>query len=170
MITWIIGLSGSGKSTLAKEVVKEIRQKKSNIILIDGDEFREIFDNDLGYSIEDRKKNAMRIAGFCKFCEEQNINVVCAILSIFSETREWNRKNFSNYFEVFIDTPISELKKRDSKKLYENFEQNKVSNVVGLDIKFEKPTDADLIIKNDKSRELLLSFAKIISDKTILDK
>lgn len=169
MITWIIGLSGSGKSTLSKEVIKNIREKKPNIILIDGDDFREVFNNDLGYTIEDRKQNAMRIANFCKFCENQNINVVCAILSIFPEIRDWNRKNFLNYFEVFIDAPISELKKRDSKKLYEKYAQNKISNVVGLDIKFEKPNDTDLIINNNKSLEYLLSFAKTISDKTLLE-
>ena len=111
----------------------------------------------------------MRIANFCKFCENQNINVVCAILSIFPEIRDWNRKNFLNYFEVFIDAPISELKKRDSKKLYEKYAQNKISNVVGLDIKFEKPNDTDLIINNNKSLEYLLSFAKTISDKTLLE-
>ena len=54
MVIWIIGLSGSGKTTLANEVVTIIRRTKKNVVLIDGDVVREVFDNDLGYTIEDR--------------------------------------------------------------------------------------------------------------------
>jgi adenylylsulfate kinase len=160
-----MGLSGSGKSTLAKAIVKKIRNKKSNVLLIDGDEFRQAFNNDLGYSIEDRKKNASRISNFCKFCESQNIIVICAILSIFPEIRDWNKKNFLNYYEVFIDSSIEDLKNRDSKKLYEKYDKMKIKNVVGLDIKFKKPINADLVIKNDKLLSDLINYADFISNK-----
>lgn len=165
MIIWIMGLSGSGKSTLAREIIKHVKKKHSNTLLIDGDEFREIFNNDLGYTIEDRKKNALRISRFCKFCERQNVNVVCAILSIFPEIRTWNKKNLSNYYEVFIDTPLTELKKRDGKRLYEKFRKKEIKNVVGLDIKFQKPKSANLTIINNKKLDDLLKFAKNISTK-----
>tara|TARA_B100000795_G_C22800773_1_gene441804 strand:- start:186 stop:311 length:126 start_codon:yes stop_codon:yes gene_type:complete len=41
-----MGLSGSGKSTLANEVVKKIKEKQSNILLIVGNKLREIFYKD----------------------------------------------------------------------------------------------------------------------------
>tara|TARA_B110000444_G_C18841980_1_gene599510 strand:+ start:1264 stop:1773 length:510 start_codon:yes stop_codon:yes gene_type:complete len=167
MIIWIMGLSGSGKSTLANEVIKEVRKYQSNTLLIDGDEFRNIFNNDLGYTVDDRKKNASRISNFCKFCESQNISVVCAILSIFPEIRDLNKKNLLNYYEVFIDSPMEDLKQRDGKKLYENFSKNKIKNVVGLDINFHKPYDADLVIENNRSLENLLSHVQLISKKII---
>ncbi len=47
MIVWLIGMSGSGKSTLAKKVVEDLKKIKKNVLLIDGDDFREAFDNDL---------------------------------------------------------------------------------------------------------------------------
>ena len=53
MVVWLIGLSGSGKTTLANEIVKNINKKNRNTILIDGDMIREIFNNDLGYSMDD---------------------------------------------------------------------------------------------------------------------
>ena len=160
-----MGLSGSGKSSLAKAVVKKIQEKKPNVILIDGDEFREVFGNDLGYTKEDRKKNATRISKFCKFCELQNIHVVCAILSIFPEIRNWNKNNLLDYYEVFIDAAMDDLKIRDSKRLYEKFDKKIINNVVGLDIEFKKPDDSDLIIKNDNSLEYLLSHAEFIAQK-----
>ena len=56
MVVWLIGLSGAGKSTLANEIVSGANIEGVNIILLDGDVVREIFGNDLGYSIEDRLK------------------------------------------------------------------------------------------------------------------
>jgi adenylylsulfate kinase len=143
------------------------KKYQSNTLLIDGDEFRNIFNNDLGYTVDDRKKNAIRISNFCKFCESQSISVVCAILSIFPEIRDLNKKNLLNYYEVFIDSPMEDLKQRDGKKLYENFYKNKIKNVVGLDINFNKPYDADLVIENNRSLEDLLSYVQLISKKII---
>ena len=109
MVIWLIGLSGAGKSTLANEIVAGANSERNNTILLDGDVIREIFGNDLGYSMEERLKNAERICQLGKFLDSQGFNVVTAILSLFPENREWNRKNIENYYEVFIDTPIDSL-------------------------------------------------------------
>ena len=46
-------------------------------------------------------------------------------------------KKIRNYFEVFIDVPISVLKKR-SKGIYKKFSKGLIKNVAGLDLKFDK--------------------------------
>jgi len=61
MVVWLIGLSGSGKTTLANEIVASTNIGSKNTILLDGDVIREIFGNDLGYSMEERLLNAQRI-------------------------------------------------------------------------------------------------------------
>ena len=66
MIFWITGLSGSGKTTLSNFLIKKLNKKfKKKIIHLDGDSIRNIF-NDLGYSLEDRLKNAERISKLIK--------------------------------------------------------------------------------------------------------
>ena len=40
---WITGLSGSGKTTMATLLVKYLRNKKKQVIQLDGDELRQIF-------------------------------------------------------------------------------------------------------------------------------
>ncbi len=162
MVVWLIGLSGAGKTTLAEQVVHDANKDNLKTVLIDGDVIREIFNNDLGYSSEDRLKNAQRVCQLSKFLSDQNINVVCAILSIFPETRLWNKKNIDNYYEVFIDTPIETLVKRDSKGLYSKFQRGEISNVAGMDIDFPIPEDPDLIINNNGSKEDLLNYSKQI--------
>ncbi|HOO36928.1 MAG TPA: adenylyl-sulfate kinase [Deltaproteobacteria bacterium] len=165
MVVWIIGLSGSGKSTLANAVVAKVRCVQQNIVLLDGDMIREIFGNDLGHTLEDRHRNADRISQLSKFLEDQGVHVVCAILSLFPDSRSWNRQHIKNYFEVFIDAPIDDLIKRDSKGIYRRFQNGEINNVAGMDIEFPKPDCPDLIIENSASLDGLLRYADLIAEK-----
>lgn len=167
MVVWIIGLSGSGKTTLASKVVARVSQELKNVVLIDGDMVREVFGNDLGYSMQDRLTNAKRICQLGKLLDDQGIHVVCAILSLFPETRDWNRENLRNYYEVFIDAPIQDLMNRDSKGIYSRFRKGEVRDVAGMDIEFPLPKNADLVIENFNSRDELLSHAQSIAEKMI---
>jgi len=162
MVVWIIGLSGAGKTTLANQVVKETKEKLDNVVLIDGDMVREAFENDLGHTMEDRRKNADRISRLCQLLDSQGIHVVCAILSIFPESREWNRQHMNNYFEVFIDAPMSDLMRRNSKGIYSQIDQKSSPGVVGVDIDFPRPDRADLVIENTGEVENLLQFSRQI--------
>ena len=163
MVLWIIGLSGAGKTTLAKKVVEKIRSSKTNVVLIDGDMIRDVFGNDLGHTLEDRRQNADRICRLCKFLDDQGIHVVCAILSLFPESRSWNRGNIKNYYEVYIETPIDQLQKRDYKGLYRKFSHGKIKNVAGMDIEFIPPDSPDLIIQNNGSLDNLLTHENYLS-------
>tara|TARA_B110000444_G_scaffold247203_1_gene269537 strand:- start:420 stop:932 length:513 start_codon:yes stop_codon:yes gene_type:complete len=168
MVVWLIGLSGAGKSTLANEIVLRANKAGNKTILLDGDLVRKMFGNDLGYSLDDRFKNAERICQLGKFLNDQGLHVVTAILSLFPENREWNRNNIGNYYEVFIDAPLEDLIKRDPKGLYAKFYKGEISEVAGMDIDFPKPEKADLVIKNITSKESLLDYAKPIAEKLTL--
>lgn len=165
MVVWIIGLSGAGKTTLANEVITQVRCVQPNVVLIDGDMLREVFDNDLGHTMEDRRTNAKRICQLCKLLDDQGINVVCAILSLFPESRSWNRDNLKNYYEIFIDTPIKDLVQRDYKGLYRKFNNGEIRDVAGMDLDFPRPEHPDLTINNTGSKEKLLDYAKFIMHK-----
>jgi adenylylsulfate kinase len=165
MVVWLIGLSGSGKTTLAREIVARVRETVPSIALIDGDMIREVFGNDLGYSLEDRRRNADRICRLCKLLDDQGIHVVCAILSLFRESLAWNRSNLAAYYEVFIDAPKEQLIERDAKGIYGKFLRGETREVAGMDIDFPVPKQADLVISNTGSLEDLLRQAKPIADR-----
>ncbi len=68
-LIWVTGLAGAGKSTAAKYLVEKLKGKNiSNVVTVDDDNIREICGNDLGYSLEERKKNAWRIVKLCEYC------------------------------------------------------------------------------------------------------
>jgi adenylyl-sulfate kinase len=163
MVIWIIGLSGAGKTTLAREVIRRARAKGATAVLVDGDAVRELFGNDLDFSIEGRRANARRISRLCHFLDQQGIHVVCAVLSLFPESQQWNRDNYRAYHEVFIDTPMQALQDRDSKGLYAKALRGDIQNVVGVDIPFPPPRRPDVIIHNDRDLGFLLSHAAMLA-------
>jgi adenylyl-sulfate kinase len=169
MVIWIIGLSGAGKTTLASAVVERVRSAGRKVVMLDGDAVRGMFGNDLGHTLEDRKKNADRICQLGKFLEMQGIDVVCAILSLFQESRNWNRTHLQDYFEVFIDTPMEQMAARDVKGLYARYEAGQIKGVAGLDLPFIPPEKPDLVIHNAGNREDLLAYAGPLAAK-ILEK
>lgn len=162
MIIFIIGKSGSGKTTISNELKKHFIQQYNKIFIqIDGDDVRKIYDDKLGYSINDRRKNADRIKNLCKFFDKQNINVIVSVLSIFQDLLNWNRNNYNEYLEVYLKVNQSILEnKRDFKGIYK-----KKKNVIGKDIPFPEPLISDMIINNNKD---LSNFNPLIND--IIDK
>ncbi|CAN5530665.1 cytidine diphosphoramidate kinase [soil metagenome] len=166
-LIWITGLAGSGKSTLAKEVYAQFKARHTNSVLLDGDHFREIVGNDAGYDNDGRLINAWRIARMCKFLCSQEIHVVCATMSLYKEIHDFNRTNNSGYIEVFVDTPMDELISRDQKKLYSRALKGEIKNVVGVDLDFDKPVQADLVLKNLKREDIPLLALEILGMCTL---
>jgi adenylylsulfate kinase len=157
-------LSGSGKTTLAAEVVRLMRQAGRTVALLDGDAVREVFGNDLGHSMEDRRRNADRLCQLSRFLPDQGINVVCAVLSIFEESREWNRANIGHYHEVFIDTPMEDLLARDPKGLYARALRGEIGDFPGVSLPFPVPRRPDLIITNNGDVAGLLAHAPALAE------
>ena len=156
MIVWIIGIAGCGKSTLAKLLHKRITKKNKPTVLLDGDHIRELFSYDLDYNIEGRLKNAKRVMSLCHLLDLNNINVVCALLSISEKDRNWCRKNFSKYTEVYIKSNIDIIQKRGCREIYDDFDNGLIKNVVGKDIPFEEPLKSDIQINNNNSKKKFL--------------
>ena len=79
--------------------------------MLDGDHIRELFSYDLDYTIEGRLKNAKRVMSLCKLLDLNNINVVCAILSISERDRKWCRKIFLNILRFIFNLILILFKK-----------------------------------------------------------
>ena len=160
MILWISGISGVGKTTLARKLYKLIKKKTNNVVWIDGDQFRKIFNNDLKYTLKDRNKNAQRICSFVKFLSSQNINIILSANLTSNKYRSWCKKNLKNYISVYIDSSLDNLFKRDKKNIYNNKKLKK--NVVGLGIKKNRPTYVNYFIQNNSNKKAFLGEAKNI--------
>jgi adenylylsulfate kinase len=154
MVIWLIGLSGSGKTAIGTALRELIVRSGKSCVFLDGDIIREIMGNDLGHTLEDRRRNAGRICRLCKHLYDQQINVVCGVLSLFHESQDWNRANIGDYFEVFLDAPLEVLIRRDNKGLYRRAAAGELRNVAGIDLEFPRPKSPDLVVANDFSQSV----------------
>jgi len=146
MVIWITGISGSGKSTIAMELMKLFKNKVPELINIDGDNIREVFDEKLGYLENDRKKHINRIQRLCLLLDKQEQVIITSALYSNKDILSWNRKNFSEYYEIYLDASIELVQKRDTKGLYSKYEKGLEKNIVGLDIPWHQPENPDLKI------------------------
>ena len=163
MVIWILGLSGAGKSFLSSKLKEELKEDFGEFIVLDGDVIRKVFDNDLGFTIEERNINASRISKLTHFLSKNKINVIVPVLSLFPYWLEWNRKNINEYYEIFIDVPISILKERNNKSIY--FKEGKENkNVVGVDIEYKYPKSFDLKITNNFKEDSLKKNLNLIKE------
>lgn len=144
---WITGLSGAGKTTIGTSLYQYILQKKSNVVFLDGDILRQVYQTE-DYTLEGRKKLAYQHGRLCRMLNQQGIDVVICVIAMFDECREWNRNEIRNYREVYLEVPIEELIQRDQKQLYSRALRNEVENVMGINMDFEEPKHPDIVIEN----------------------
>lgn len=144
IVFWVTGLAGSGKTGTAKILKNKISKDFGPTLLFSGDNLRKIFDMK-GYNYSERSKIVRSYSNFINFILKQKINVVFAVIGMMDHARNYNRKIFKNYVEIFIKTNFSSLKKKNKKKLY----IGKKSNVVGKDIRPEFPKNPHFIFNNN---------------------
>ena len=63
---------------------------------------------------------------------------------MFHTVRKMNRKNLSNYIEIYIESDVKKIISKGKKKIYKE-----KKNLVGRDIKAEFPKKPDIKIKNN---------------------
>lgn len=149
MIIWLTGISGSGKSTLANSLLNLLKKNNYKFVSIDGDEIRKLYGNDLGYDLFHRKKQIKRIQNLCKFLDKQGIDIIASALYFSEDIAKWNRLNFSRYYEIYIKASVSLVSSIDEKGIYKKFKLGKEKNIVGIDIKWNAPKKAFLVIDRD---------------------
>jgi cytidine diphosphoramidate kinase len=148
MVISFIGLSGAGKSTISAVLRARLKSLFPNVVLLDGDELRNAIAPDLGYTYEDREESEARRSKLCRILSEQGIHVICAGLSNYPQWRAWCRTHIQDYLEVYLNVPEHILHARDVKGIYEKVRNGEMRNVVGFDIAFQSPTQAELVIEN----------------------
>src|SRR3972149_8387631 len=146
MVVWITGLSGSGKTTLCAALRRRLLAAYPKLVTLDGDAVRAAFGGDLGYSETDRLLQIKRIQGVVRLLAEQGLSVLVAALYAHPDLLSWNRTNLPDYFEVYLKADIDFLLGRDNKGLYTGARRGEILNVVGVDIPWHEPREADLVV------------------------
>lgn len=109
-IFWFTGQPGAGKTTLGKELYHHILDYSSEVIHIDGDDIRKMFNN-TDYSNNGRFNNVERVHDIAYFMSKKGFDVVVSLVSPFREQRERFKEN-PNFVEIYLHT--SDIRGRES--------------------------------------------------------
>ncbi len=151
-ILWFTGLSGSGKSTIANAVEAKLYELQKHTYLLDGDNIRMGLNKGLGFSDADRVENIRRIGEVSKLFVDAGLIVLTAFISPFEKDRDMIRTLMQDgeFIEIFVDTSLETCEQRDPKGLYKKAKTGKISNFTGISSPYEKPKNAEIVIKTDE--------------------
>ena len=148
-ILWFTGFSGAGKSTIANLVEKRLHAMGYHTTLLDGDNVRHGLNRDLGFTEADRVENIRRVGEVAKLMTEAGLIVLCAFISPYRAERIAVRElvQRGEFIEVFVDTPIEECIRRDTKGLYTKAKAGTLKNFTGFDAPYEVPDTPEIHLR-----------------------
>ena len=150
-VIWMTGLSGSGKSTIAQHLERHLYNHSFFAQVLDGDNIRSGINNNLGFSVDDRKENIRRISEVAKLYLNSGIITLNSFISPTIEIRQMAKEivGSDDFIEVFINTPIEICEARDVKGLYKKARKGEIKGFTGIDSPYEPPVQPDIEIKTE---------------------
>ena len=165
-VIWFTGLSGAGKTTIANALEMRLQAVGKHTYLLDGDNVRHGLNRDLGFAAADRVENIRRVAEVSHLMVDAGLIVLVSFISPFRSERRMARGLFAQgeFIEVFVDTPIEECERRDTKGFYAKARRGELKNFTGIDSPYEIPEfpeirlSAEMTVEDCVDRVLLLAF------------
>ncbi len=148
-VLWLTGLSGSGKSTIAQDLERRFYNEGFFAQVLDGDNIRSGINNNLGFSIEDRKENIRRIAEVAALYLHSGVITINSFISPTRQIRQFAKDIIGkdDFIEVFINTPLEVCEQRDVKGLYKKARKGEIKGFTGIDSPYEAPLNPALEIQ-----------------------
>jgi sulfate adenylyltransferase len=149
---WFTGLSGSGKSTTAEVLTTLLLEHGRQATVLDGDVVRTHLSQGLGFSMEDRNTNILRIGFVAGEIARHGGTVICAAVSPYRAARNECRKMVGedHFIEVFVDTPLDVCEERDIKGLYARARRGEIKGFTGIDDPYEPPHNPEITLDTVK--------------------
>ncbi len=151
-VIWFTGLSGAGKTTLAKWLEINLHERGFLVQILDGDNIRTGINNNLGFTEEDRRENIRRIAEVTKLFINAGVITMNSFITPTEEIRNVVRNIIGqeNIINIFVNPPLEECERRDTKGLYAKARQGVIKNFTGISSPFETPSDVALELDTSK--------------------
>ena len=151
LIAWMEGLPCSGKTTLSRAVAERLKARGAKVEILDGDEVRQMFSPELGFSRKDRELHARRVSYVARMLARNGVVVLVAMITPYETSRQTARAVAGVPFvEVWLRCPLDVCRQRDPKGLYRKTQEGQVSRMTGVDDPFEEPLNPDLVIDTNE--------------------
>jgi len=142
---WFTGISASGKTTLSQKLYSHLKSRGLKVELLDGDLIRAVFNQDLGFSPEERNIQVRRLGIISHLLNKHDIIAIVGAISPYAAARAKNRQIIDRYVEVFCSCPLEVATSRDPKGLYAKALAGEISNFTGISAPYEPPETPEII-------------------------
>jgi adenylylsulfate kinase-like enzyme len=144
-VVWITGLPSAGKSTLAKQIQARLADLQCPAVVLDGDEVRRALVPEPGYSSIERDMFYATLGRLAALLTGQGFIVLVAATAHRSSYRTEARALAPRFVEVFVDVPLDECERRDSKGLFQRARAGQLeTGLPGVTVPFERPATPDV--------------------------
>lgn len=158
---WVTGLLGSGKNEFTYSLEKQLFDMGATIVLLDGSSVRSGLSKELDYSPTDRAEHLRRVAEVCRILNDQGIIAICAFISPNEDIRKQVTEIIGeDRFHLFYMNAELDFCKKNKPEIYTD---DKVKYVPGVDIPFEEPVNAAVVLnpkENGKNPDKVIEYLR----------
>lgn len=147
---WITGLPASGKSTVAGFLKRLFEQKNIRVQILETDEVRKILTPNPVYTEEEREVFYKSLAYIGKLLTDNGVGVILDATANLRKYRDFGKEQIGSIMIAYLKCPLEFCMRRDPKGIYQRALRGEYKTVPGLQIPFEEPLDADVVIEADK--------------------
>jgi adenylyl-sulfate kinase len=150
---WLTGLSGAGKSTVCEHLFPKLKAQGLSYKLVDGDDVRNEFHQNLGFEFDDVMKNNLLVVDLIKKYIDTYDVILVPVIAPYDKVRNKVKEVLGDKLAfVYCDANLDSVKKRDVKGLYSKAEKGLIKNMLGFSegYPYEIPTHPDLILKTEE--------------------
>jgi len=149
---WMTGCSGAGKTTIATALEDRlVKHYGKHVYRLDGDNLRTGLNRDLTFSEDDRAESVRRTGEIATLFSDAGVVTLVGLISPYRADRDAVRKRHEDqgipYYEIFLDVPVDELKKRDPKGQYARVASGELKHFTCIDDPYEEPLNPEIILK-----------------------
>lgn len=164
---WLTGMPGAGKTTLARRLESHLRAQCLRVEVLDGDQMRRIFADELSFTMEDRHTIVRRVGFVCSLLNRNGVFAIAAVVSPYREARNEVRLMHApgGFVEVFVHCPLPELVLRDRNGIYPRALRGEIPDFTGVSDPYEPPEYPEITVEThletaDQSLERVLNWLR----------
>lgn len=148
-VLWLVGRPASGKSTLARLLHQQLAEVGVVSCVLDSDEVRAILTPQPTYSDAERDWFYRTLVDLAALLSRNGVAVLIAATGQRQAYRAAAYQQIPTFAEIYVQCSLDTCRARDPKGLYAKAQAGLVTQLPGVDARFEPPQAPALILDTE---------------------